>query len=150
MQRQKLYKLHKATYFIVAIFVLKTKKALSDQISTLLKDHVFPREQEIIFFLISSLYQLIYFRKKNKIYYKMQRGKLYNLQSKVQFNCVLSVLKKGKIPCDQYSTSRKNHSFNTNEKFLFSYLSKLCFVNYRTFHAASCDIYFFLRRHVSR
>ncbi len=50
MQREKLYELHKTTYFFVAVFVFKTNQVLSDQISMLLKDNLFPREKEMIFF----------------------------------------------------------------------------------------------------
>ena len=37
MQREKLYNLHKTAYFIVALFVFKMDKTLSDQISTVRK-----------------------------------------------------------------------------------------------------------------
>jgi hypothetical protein len=39
---------------------------------------------------------------KNKIYHKMQREKLYNLQIKVYFNCILFVFKKSKTLSDQF------------------------------------------------
>ena len=42
----------------------------------------------ISFFII----KVVYF--KNKVYHKMQREKLYNLDTKVYFNCILFVLKK--------------------------------------------------------
>ena len=57
---------------------------------------------------------------KNKTCYKMQREKLYNLQTKVHFNCILLILKKTKTLCDRFVPLWKNHFF-THTRIPFSY-----------------------------
>src|ERR1700733_9552633 len=71
MQREKLYNLDKTAYFIVAFFVFKMDKILSDQISTVRKWDVFLIQAEFIFsYFILLLPDM--FLKKNKIHHKMQ------------------------------------------------------------------------------
>jgi hypothetical protein len=115
MQHKKLYNLHKIAYFIVALLVFKMNKILSDQFSSVRKRYF--RYKINAFFRISSFCHLISLSKKYKIHHKMQREKLYNLQRKAYFNCVLLV-KKNRILSDQFSKPRKK---SCEEKFLFSY-----------------------------
>jgi len=49
MQRNKLYNLHKTTYFMVALFLFKWKKTLSDQISTVRKWYCFLLQDKFVF-----------------------------------------------------------------------------------------------------
>ena len=66
---------------------------------------------------------------KNKIYHKMQREKLYNLQSKAYFNCILFVSKKAKLYVINVRRCKK--SFFLHEQgilFVISYSYQLiCF-----------------------
>src|ERR1700722_13081799 len=87
MQREKLYNPQSKAYFNCILFVFKNSKILCDQFSLLRKNPFFSTRTRNCFFLISSFYHLICFRKKNKIYYKMQDEKLYNLPSKAYCNC---------------------------------------------------------------
>ena len=118
MQREKLYNLHKTAYFIVALFVFKMHKILINQISTVRKQ-CFLWYKMNSFFVISSSHQPICFiKEKNKLYQKMQREKLYNLQRTAYFIYAHFM---SKILYDQFSLSRKYHFFSTLMKFLFSY-----------------------------
>jgi len=79
----------------------------------------------------------------------MQRAKMYKLPSTAYFKGVLFVFERSKILCDELSTLRKNDVFDTNEKFFFSYLNKLFFVNCRALHAASYGIFCFVYESIS-
>jgi len=79
----------------------------------------------------------------------MQRAKVYNLPSTAYFKGVLFVFERSKVLCDELSTLRKNDVFDTNEKFFFSYLNKLFFVNCRALHAASYGIFCFVYESIS-
>jgi hypothetical protein len=48
----------------------------------------------MVAFCISFFHHFLYFIKKKKIYRKIQREKLYNLQRKAYFICVLFVFEK--------------------------------------------------------
>ena len=79
MQHVKLYNFHKTAYFLVGFFVFKIDKTLSDQISTVQKRFFLNNMNSFV--VIWSPHQPICFiKEKNKIYQKMQREKLYNLQ----------------------------------------------------------------------
>ena len=55
----------------------------------------------------------------------MHREKLYNLQSKTYFNCILCVSKKAKL-CDKCLPLQKNHFFYMNKGFfVISYSNQL-------------------------
>ena len=66
MQREKLYNLFKTAYFIVALFVFKMDRTMSDQILTLRKRDVFFGRRRIHFSL-SHLFSICYvcFQKQN-------------------------------------------------------------------------------------
>jgi len=50
----------------------------------------------------------------------MQREKLYSLQNKLYFNCILCVFNRSKTLCDHFSLLRKNHFFlYKRRKFFF-------------------------------
>ena len=51
MQRKKFFNPHSKAYFTCVIFVFKEGKTLCDSFLRLRKDHVFPHECEISFFL---------------------------------------------------------------------------------------------------
>ena len=53
----------------------------------------------------------------------MQREKLYNLQSKAYFNCVVFVFKKRKILCEQFLSLQKKSFFLHERGTLFLILS---------------------------
>ena len=142
MQREKLYNLHKAACFIVALFAFKIDKILSDQISTGRKRH-FLVQDEFIFSHVILLSPDIFYLKKNKIYQEMQRQKPYNLYKIAYFSCILLVSKKSKILFD---CPERNQFFLYEEKFLFflsEIVNKLFFKNCRAFHIASCGIFYF-------
>ena len=81
MQREKLFNLHTATYFIAAIFVFEIDKILSNQVVKMRKRQCF-RYTTNSFLLFHCLSPDMLYQKKNKIHHKMQREKLYNLHSK--------------------------------------------------------------------
>src|ERR1700722_16012200 len=62
--------------------------------STTFKDNIFSNFLTTHYFDSSIVVALNVTLVKNKIYHKMQREKLYNLQTKVYFNCILFVFKK--------------------------------------------------------
>ena len=102
---------------------------------------IFSGARWIHFFLL-HLYVTWYllFRKK-KIYYKVQREKLYNLQNKTYFNCIFLV-KEIKTLRDQFLIVQKTHA-KRNSVFLISHIKKI-FINCRTFQVASCCIFCFV------
>lgn len=61
------------------IIAFKMKKVWSDQISSMLKGHLFPS--------FTSLSTKIFLYKKNKMCQKMEHEKLYNLRNKNHFKC---------------------------------------------------------------
>ena len=135
MQRGKLYNLHKIAYFIVALFVFKMDKILSDQISIVRKWDFFLYKMNS-FSLISSYYHLICFVKKNKI----QREKHYNLQRaiKKRWN-----EKKTNSSCIKNNLIFAPSKFDSSKfcpfwKQKVQLENKLYFVCCRAFHAASC------------
>ncbi len=67
MQREKLYNLHRTGNFMVTIFVFKSDKIVSNQISTLRK-RCFLNKRPIRFFHISSLFYLIFCIKQKTKY----------------------------------------------------------------------------------
>ncbi len=78
MQHEKLYNLQTKVYFNCIHFLFKKSKTLCDQFSP---------------FCYLVITEYVSF-KKNKIYHKMQRAKLYSLQRTVYFICVLFMFKK--------------------------------------------------------
>ncbi len=86
MQREKLYNLHKTTYFIVVLFGSRLDKILAIKLSSCEKDNFFDIRQ-IKFLLFHRSTTKIVYEKRNKIHHKMQCEKLYNLRSKVYCNC---------------------------------------------------------------
>jgi hypothetical protein len=83
--------------------------------------------------------------KENKIYQKIQREKLYNLQYKAYVDCVLFFRNKqySELPIlDAAIGSSGNFDFIFKIK-RDTIKIKLLFANCRTFHAASCDMFCF-------
>ncbi len=64
--------------------------------------------QDKFIFSYFTFLSLDIFYLKSKIYHKMQREKLYNLQSKAYFNCILLVFKKKQNPVRPFSLPREN------------------------------------------
>jgi hypothetical protein len=63
MQREKLYNLHKTAYFIVALFVFKMNKILSDQISTVRKRHFLVQDEFIFSYFIFLSPDILHLKK---------------------------------------------------------------------------------------
>src|ERR1700722_11574361 len=66
MQREKFYNPQSKAYFNCILFVFKNSKILCDQFSSLRKNPFFSTRTRNCFFLSSSFYHLICFRKKTK------------------------------------------------------------------------------------
>ena len=97
MQRQKFYNLRRKPCFYCVLFVFK-KKQNSARPTFVVAKKTFFFEYEISLLLIDLMYHIIYLlKKKNKIYHKMQREKLYYLGNKAYLNSVLFVFKNRKI-----------------------------------------------------
>ena len=85
MQREKLYNFHKTINFTVAILVFHVAKT--------------------IFFLISSLFHLIFcIKQKKKTYRQMQHEKLHNLHQTAYFTVAVFVFK---VLNDQFPRCKK-------------------------------------------
>ncbi len=58
----------------------------------------------------------------------MQCEKLYNLENKAYFNCVVFVLKKSQIQCDQFLPMRKHHLNENHLLLVSSFYCLVCFI----------------------
>ncbi len=81
--------------------------------STTFKNNIFSNLLTTYYFNSSIIVAL------NKIYHKMQFKKLYNLQTKVYFNCILFVFKKRQNSVRLILTIVKRSFFYTNENSFF-------------------------------
>jgi hypothetical protein len=104
----------------------------------------FSHEREFLF-LILFFNQLIWFSKKNKIYHKMQREKLYSLQRTVYFLSVLFMLKEASNSVRPVFHNGKrlvvqSWSIFENKKYTIKMIFCLQFVELFTLHLV---VYFF-------
>ena len=117
MQHVKLYYFHKTAYFLVGFFVFKIDKTLSDQISTVQKRFFLNNMNSFV--VIWSPHQPICFiKEKNKIYQKMQREKLYNLQRTA---CYIYAPFRVQYSLRPIFVVTKMYFFSTRTKFPFTY-----------------------------
>jgi hypothetical protein len=97
--------------FYICSFSFQNDQILSYWFSILRKWCFFGRRciHFCLFHIFITWYLLF---KENKIHHRMQREKLYNLQSKAHFNYLLLVSKKSKILCNQFLLPRKTYFFS--------------------------------------
>jgi hypothetical protein len=98
MQREKLYNLHKTTYFIAALFSFKMDKILSNQISAMEKDNVFDTQRmHSCYFIVSS--PILGFIKRKRKYTarcSVKSSTIYTVK------IIVNVFRKRKILCDEF------------------------------------------------
>ncbi len=106
MQREKLYNLHTKVYFNYIFFVSKKNQNSVQSIFAIVKK-TFSKRTRILFFLFYLFIAWYVFFEKNQMYHKMQREKLYNLQTEVYLNCVPFMFKKTPNTVRSVSTMAK-------------------------------------------
>jgi len=146
MQREKLYNLHKTTYFAVLLFVSRLDKILAIKLRLCEKDNFFDTWQTKLL-LFQRCITKINYQKRNKIHHEMQREKLYNLHSKAYCNC----FKKRKILCDQFLQCSKSGS---SRLCIFwkqdvQLRNKLSCVDCRAFRAVSYSMFWSLIQYIN-
>lgn len=136
MKREKLYNLHKIGYFIVAFFVFKMNKILSNLFSIVRKRY-FLVEDEFIFSYFIFLSPDIFYLKKTKYITRCSvKSSIISIRPPF-FILPLFVFKTDKTLSDHILAVRKLVA----QYFAYfeNHHNKIYCANSRAFHAASCS-----------